>query len=177
MLRLCLDTLIAVRTVVRLGRSLHTGRGAFALLRVCSSVRHQMPCDDKTVTIIYIYSGLVISRSRRRGFDSHPGLLAWWVFQCQGDSQIKILFRKQKNSWSVLPLHMNSLEQTSHRYGLLLALALLWERSWNKRFPFKGNDLPHSPQVCGLSPQLWDLETGQTISKILKFYCITGVII
>lgn len=57
---------------------------------------------------------------------------------------------------SHIPLQRNSLEQTSHRYCLLAALALFLacDRSWNSRLPFNGKDLPHSPQLNGRSPQL-----------------------
>lgn len=53
---------------------------------------------------------------------------------------------------------MKSLEQMSQRKGRAPPPFLLCDRSWNNKLPFKGNDLPHSPQLNGRSPQLCDLQ-------------------
>lgn len=50
------------------------------------------------------------------------------------------------------PLEMKSFGQRSQRNGRSAFMPLLWLRLWNRRFPFNGNDLPHSSHSYGRSP-------------------------
>lgn len=47
---------------------------------------------------------------------------------------------------------MKSLGHRSHWKFLSALMPLLWLRWWNSKFPFNGNDLPHSSHAYGRSP-------------------------
>lgn len=50
------------------------------------------------------------------------------------------------------PFDIKSFGHKSQRNGRSALTPLLWLRLWNNKFPFRGNDLPHSSHSYGLSP-------------------------
>lgn len=70
-----------------------------------------------------------------------------------------------------LPFEIKSFGHKSHWKGRSAFTPLLWLLWWNNRFPFNGNDLPHSSQAYGRSPvwqrDMWPIKCSLRVNGLL----------